>query len=62
MTHRWNNTITYDVPGFQNLPEFLPEAVQFFQRMERLNGEEREQQFGAYRHKSRLGWKCLGAR
>ena len=43
----------------QNLLEFLPEAVQFFQRMERLNGEDREQQFGAYRHKARKNLAAL---
>ncbi len=37
----------------QHLLELLPEAVQFFERMERLNGEERERQLGAYRHKAR---------
>ncbi len=37
----------------QHLLEFLPEAVQFVQRMARLNGAEREQQFGAYRKKAR---------
>ncbi len=35
------------------LLELLPEAVQFFQKMERLNGADREQQFGAYRQKAR---------
>ncbi len=37
----------------QNLLELLPEAVRFFQRMEGLNGEERERRFRAYRHKAR---------
>ena len=43
----------------QHLLELLPEAMQFFQRIERLNGEEREQQFGAYRHKARKNLAAL---
>ena len=43
----------------QNLLELLPEAVQLFQRMERMNGEERQQQFDAYRHKARKNLAAL---
>ncbi len=43
----------------QFLLELLPDAVQFFRKMERLNGQEREQQFGAYRHKARKNLVAL---
>ena len=43
----------------QNLLEFLPDAVQFFRKMERVSGDEREQQFAAYRRKARKNLAAL---